>query len=76
MGNGYLWSGLTDLSGTMSLQPEELAGLTVRNHPEFDDEDDWDEDGEEGWDEGDEDDWDEEDEEDDWDDEDEEDRDA
>jgi len=45
----FLWSNVDSPIGSVALQAEDLVGLTVRTHAEYDDEDDWDE--EEGWDE-------------------------
>ena len=76
MDTRFLWSNVDSPIGSVALQAEDLVGLTVRNHAEWDgDDDDWDE--EEGWDEEgveddeaeDDDDWDDDDDED-WDDED------
>jgi hypothetical protein len=49
MDANLIWSDVDSAIGTVAFQAEDLVGLTVRNHAEFDD--DWDDDNEEGWDE-------------------------
>jgi hypothetical protein len=50
MDTRFLWSNVDSPIGSVVFQAEDLVGLTVRNHAEWDDDDeDWDE--EEGWDE-------------------------
>ena len=71
MSNGFLWADADGFMGSVVIQQEDLAGLTLRSHANGDEVDEWDEEeDEEDWVDDDEDDEDWEDDEEDWDDDD------
>jgi len=49
MDSGTFWSNVDSLYGSMAFEPEELAGLTVQRHEDWEDEEDWDDDEDEEW---------------------------
>jgi hypothetical protein len=76
MDSRTLWSNVDSSFGSIALDAEDLAGLTVQKHENWEDEEDWEEEEDEEWEEEDDEDvdWEEEDDElfdeedDDWDD--------
>ena len=44
-----LWADADGYLGSYVIQPEDLAGLTVRSHDRWEDEDDWEDEDEDYW---------------------------